>query len=494
MSSADDGSSDADSSSDESKSATSEQSNQNNSEDSDTSDKKTSIISYQSSQENFEISKRDNLSLSQVDNSPQHSEKSTHESKASSVNGSSADRRSRSSRSMSESSDEEDNRKFAAKESVSSSGRTSSSSEKKVQKRAVLSSDEDEKASDNEHNAANKGNDLADIELSDSRSDMTEVSGNKENLDDDIVGTRLYPEPEQEDERPEPAVVEVNTARICPNFNEQGLYFIKVPNFLSIDSHPFDPDHYEDEFDEDDLMDEEGRSRLKLRVENTIRWRYALDENGDIIKQSNSKIVKWSDGSMSLYLGSEVFDIMVQPMQHDNHLFLRQGAGLQGHAVFKEKMVFRPHSTDSVTHRKVTLSMADRSNKSQRVKVLTAVGENPESQKAEIVRKEEERLRAQNRREAQQRRNRLRPMMRSGLSANFLEEKDEDSEGESIAAIKNKYKYGYGDRSMPDHSDSEDSDSRRLHDAKHDSGDTSDSDQEVRKQKKKIIIEDDEDE
>lgn len=38
---------------------------------------------------------------------------------------------------------------------------------------------------------------------------------------------------------------------------------------------------------------------------------------------------------MSLYLGSEVFDIMVQPMQHDNHLFLRQGAGLQGHAVFK---------------------------------------------------------------------------------------------------------------------------------------------------------------
>lgn len=43
------------------------------------------------------------------------------------------------------------------------------------------------------------------------------------------------------------------------------------------------------------------------------------------------------------------------------------------------------------------------------------------------MRKEEERLRAQNRREAQQRRNRLRPMMRSGLSANFLEEKDEDS-------------------------------------------------------------------
>lgn len=50
--------------------------------------------------------------------------------------------------------------------------------------------------------------------------------------------------------------------------------------------------------------------------------------------------------------------------------------------ICREKLVFRPHSTDSITHRKVTLSMADRSNKSQKVKVLTAVGSNPESKKA----------------------------------------------------------------------------------------------------------------
>ncbi|EJW78833.1 hypothetical protein WUBG_10258 [Wuchereria bancrofti] len=187
---------------------------------------------------------------------------------------------------------------------------------------------------------------------------------------------------------------------------------------------------------------------------------------------------------MSLYLGGEIFDITVQPMQLDNHLFLRQGAGLQGHAVFKEKLVFRPHSTDSITHRKVTLSMADRSNKSQKVKVLTAVGSNPESKKAEIVRKEEERMRAQSRREAQQRRNRMRPSLgRSGLTANFLEDRDEDSDEESISAIKNRYKHGLDDRPLIGHSDSEDSDSKRLHDAKKDTED-SDSDQERRKQKK----------
>lgn len=339
---------------------------------------------------------------------------------------------------------------------------------------------------------------LKDIALSESDSDKESDEGRKELTEDDIVGPRLYPDPETsaaDTERLEPTIVEVNTARICPKFTDEGLYFVKFPNFLSIEPRPFDQDHYEDEFDEDDLLDEEGRARLKLRVENTIRWRYVLDDAGNIQKQGNSKVVRWSDGTMSLYLGGEIFDITVQPMQLDNHLFLRQGAGLQGHAVFKEKLVFRPHSTDSITHRKVTLSMADRSNKSQKVKVLTAVGSNPESKKAEIVRKEEERMRAQSRREAQQRRNRMRPSLgRSGLTANFLEDRDEDSDEESISAIKNRYKHGLDDRPLIGHSDSEDSDSKRLHDAKKDSED-SDSDQERRKQKKrKVIIEDDDDE
>uniref|UniRef100_A0A0M3I890 RNA polymerase-associated protein LEO1 n=1 Tax=Ascaris lumbricoides TaxID=6252 RepID=A0A0M3I890_ASCLU len=346
------------------------------------------------------------------------------------------------------------------------------SSEKK---RVVLSSDEEsEDASKERGKEENEAGGLGDIDLSESSDD----DNNKDLTEDDIVGPRLYPDPEameEEEDRPEPTIVEVNTARICPNFKDEGLYFVKFPNFLSIEPRPFDHEHYEDEFDEDEQMDEEGRARLKLRVENTIRWRYAFDEGGNIVKLSNSKIVRWSDGTMSLFLGSEAFDVQVQPMQHDNHLFMRQGAGLQGHAVFKEKLTFRPVSTDSITHRKVTLSMADRSNKSQKVKVLNAVGVDPESQKAELVRREEERLRAQNRREAQLRRNKMRPSVRTGLSANFLEEREDDSD-ESLSAIKKHYKNRYDDRPLIGHSDSEDSDSKTLHDAKKDS-DESDSDQ-----------------
>ena len=44
------------------------------------------------------------------------------------------------------------------------------------------------------------------------------------------------------------------------------MAFVKLPNFLSVETKPFDLATYEDEFEEDEVMDDEGRSRLKLRV------------------------------------------------------------------------------------------------------------------------------------------------------------------------------------------------------------------------------------
>ena len=66
-------------------------------------------------------------------------------------------------------------------------------------------------------------------------------------------------------------------------------------------------------------------------------------------------------------------------------LSLHQGTGLQGQAVFRSKLTFRPHSTDSQTHRKMTLSIADRFSKAQKIRVLPAVGKDPESQRLERI-------------------------------------------------------------------------------------------------------------
>lgn len=60
-------------------------------------------------------------------------------------------------------------------------------------------------------------------------------------------------------------------------------------------------------------------------MHNTIRWRQAQNNNGGYHRESNSRIVKWSDGSMTLHVGSEVFDVITTPFMHlKDQLFLRQ--------------------------------------------------------------------------------------------------------------------------------------------------------------------------
>lgn len=65
--------------------------------------------------------------------------------------------------------------------------------------------------------------------------------------------------------------------------------------------------------------------------------------------------------------------------------WLIKGTGLQGQAVFKEKITFRPYSTASQTHRKMTLSIADRVSKSQKVRILPSAGIDPEAKRQELI-------------------------------------------------------------------------------------------------------------
>jgi len=265
-----------------------------------------------------------------------------------------------------------------------------------------------------------------------------------------------------EDQIPETRI-DVEVPKINTDLGRE-IHFVKLPNFLSVESRPFDSETYEDEMDEDQSQqDEEGRTRLKLKVENTIRWKQSFDKDGNPVKESNARIVRWSDGSFSLHLGSEIFDVHKQPLQSDfNHLFIRQGTGLQGQAVFKTKLSFRPHSTDSQTHKKMTLSMADRSSKSNQIKVISQVGIDPEANRWERMKKEEQGLREAMRRDANKKRNREKGSSK-GLSGGYLEDEDDDDDDAaiSIAAIKAKYKSGGGgqqQKKKPIYTSDEDSD------------------------------------
>ncbi len=85
------------------------------------------------------------------------------------------------------------------------------------------------------------------------------------------------------------------------------LHFVKLPNFLSIDCRPFDADTYEDEIEDEDSLDEEGRARLKLKVENTIRWRQNFDSEGKSLRESNAKFIRFVLQSIAdLYYQNEM--------------------------------------------------------------------------------------------------------------------------------------------------------------------------------------------
>jgi len=237
--------------------------------------------------------------------------------------------------------------------------------------------------------------------------------------------------------------IDVEVPKIQTDLGKE-IHFVKLPNFLSVESRPFDGETYEDEMDDEATQqDEEGRTRLKLKVENTIRWRQGFDKEGHSIKESNARIVKWSDGSYSLHLGNEIFDVHKQPLQSDfNHLFIRQGTGLQGQAVFRTKLSFRPHSTDSQTHKKMTLSMADRSSKTNQIKVISMVGADPDVNRWGRIRDEETKLRQSLRNDGK---NKRVPSKGSKLSGGYLEGAGGDSDDDaavSIAAIKAKYGKG----------------------------------------------------
>ncbi|CAG0881664.1 unnamed protein product [Darwinula stevensoni] len=248
----------------------------------------------------------------------------------------------------------------------------------------------DEEPSKKEETGSDKDDKEKDGEMEEALFGDAKDISSEEEKEEDAKGEAQGEEAEQEEEEETTeARINVEIPKISTDLGRE-LFFVRLPNFLSVEPRTYDHETYEDEIDDEETLDEEGRARLKLKVENTIRWRLEFDKEGNAIKESNARLVRWSDGSLSLHLGSEIFDVYKQPLQGDhNHLYVRQGTGLQGQAVFKEKLSMRPHSTESFTHRKMTRSLADRSAKTQRVKVLSQVGSNPEANREDLIKKAE---------------------------------------------------------------------------------------------------------
>ena len=125
-----------------------------------------------------------------------------------------------------------------------------------------------------------------------------------------------------------------------------------------------------------------------------------------------------------------------------NHLYLVQNAFLQAQSVFNKKLNIKPSSTDSQTHRKITLSIANRVSRTQKMRIIPAAKENPEVRRAQLLLKEEKRAKEEKSRITRERAQERR-LLFSGqkLSRRYLEDNEDLSDDStSVNAVKRKFK------------------------------------------------------
>ena len=102
-----------------------------------------------------------------------------------------------------------------------------------------------------------------------------------------------------------------STIPTLPNSNNQQppIYFItKLPNLVAINPEPYNVTTFDAQKEEE---------QYRGYVHNMIRWRYKCDSSGEIardatgnpIRESNTRLVKWSDGSYTLHIGTEVLEV-----------------------------------------------------------------------------------------------------------------------------------------------------------------------------------------
>ncbi|KAL1747922.1 Leo1-like protein-domain-containing protein [Schizophyllum fasciatum] len=207
-----------------------------------------------------------------------------------------------------------------------------------------------------------------------------------------------------------------------PRSSDGSTWVVRMPNFLTLDTKPFHPDTYEgpeNEMAHSAASIREQSLSIKLKVENTIRWRWAKNSMGEDVRQSNSRIIRWSDGSLSLRLGKELFDIQqtvdnsaattrqtmggassqratqgppAQPTRPQGLTYLvaqhKHSQVLQSETPITGFMSLTPSDMQSESHRLLVSAVSQKRNKSVRVRMAPDPTVDPEREKAELIRQD----------------------------------------------------------------------------------------------------------
>lgn len=185
-------------------------------------------------------------------------------------------------------------------------------------------------------------------------------------------------------------------ARLKPT--DSKVWHLKLPAYVNVEARPYDADYYRatNEDEDKELVGPAAKGKM-IGVRNTVRWRWTTGPDGEPVRQSNARMLRWSDGSVSLQLGSDLFDLApsygttlarprddAPPKNEDQRgstetTFLCVTAPneqvLVTEAAIAGQLSLVPTSMDSKTHRELVSHVGQQHVKHSRMKILDDIGD-----------------------------------------------------------------------------------------------------------------------
>eukprot|EP00928_Gymnodinium_smaydae_P098916 TRINITY_DN930_c0_g1_i2.p1 TRINITY_DN930_c0_g1~~TRINITY_DN930_c0_g1_i2.p1 ORF type:complete len:382 (-),score=107.01 TRINITY_DN930_c0_g1_i2:132-1277(-) len=214
---------------------------------------------------------------------------------------------------------------------------------------------------------------------------------------------------------------------------------LRLPNVLAIETHAFRRDRIPprllEGYREYKNMQDKEVVRL-LSPENCIRWRFKKDKDGNILTdedgrpqyESNSRIVEWEDGSLTLFVGNEAFKmsrikdkvLLFEENSPDVHVC---------HGVMQHRLIATPSNLETQTHKLLKKSQFQKIEPVRRTLLQSA-----QEQEAAI---EMQALEQQQRKRQEKQLKRAAEELESGMNKAFLEDgADDGGDGGSVLDIK----------------------------------------------------------
>ncbi|BEI87549.1 uncharacterized protein CcaverHIS019_0102670 [Cutaneotrichosporon cavernicola] len=171
------------------------------------------------------------------------------------------------------------------------------------------------------------------------------------------------------------------------------VWQLKLPQHINLEADPYEANFYTAQLtgDDDNLRGSEAQARM-LEVRNTMRWRWITGSDNKPARQANARILRWSDGSMSLQLGEDMYDVQTTwgtTVARESDNYERNEANSKGsqetsfvcYAAAEEQVLVTetategqlnlvPTSMDSKTHREHVRLVGQQHTKHSRMRLL----------------------------------------------------------------------------------------------------------------------------